>query len=396
MRLVDDRRGVDHTVETAEEGRIRRAPVGLRYVAAVTVLLTAAGSNAAVEQARQLHVTPSPAGRVVSADRRIACGRDCSSSYAGGRVVALAAVAAPGASFKGWTGDCVGTAPRCAVVMDRNVRVGALFVRRRVRLTLTVSGSGSIYSEPERLACGAIGGRCTASFGSGTLVILSPVPSENSTFRAWGAACKGKGRRACSLRVTGLTEVNAAFESSVAGEGPQRLGLDVTGARVSSRPSGLACPARCSAFFPPGTLVTLRGSGRYTWGGACTGLATACLVVADRSHNVTVAGPAPPPPPPPAGPPPPAPARSFGLDLSVSGRGVVLGGRRIHCGRTARTVLACAARFRGGERVQLRAVPARGSRFVRWGGACRGRDKRCTVRVSAPKIATAIFGRRAG
>jgi hypothetical protein len=338
-----------------------------------------------------MRVTPSPVGSVVSADRGIVCGRDCSASYADGRLVQLAAAAAPGASFTGWTGDCVGTAPRCAVIMDRSVRVGAAFVRKRVQVNLTVSGSGSIYSEPERLACGAIGGRCTASFASGTTVILSPVSAESSTFRAWGGACRAKARRACSLRVTRLIEVNAAFESSVAGEGPQRLALDVTAARVSSRPGGLACPSRCSAFFPPATLVTLHGAGRYAWGGACTGVATECMVVADRSHNVTASGTAPPPPPP---PPPRPPASTVAVDVTVSGRGVVLGGRRIHCGRTARTLLQCTARYRRGERVRLRAVPARRSRFVRWGGACRGSDKRCTFQVSGRRIATAIFGRR--
>jgi len=385
--LVDDRRGVDDTVETPVVGRIRRLLVGLGYVAAATVLLNAAGSQAAVEQARQLRVTPTPAGTVVSADGRIACGRRCAASYGAATVRLLRAVAAPGASFKGWRGDCVGTAPRCAVVMDRDVRVGAIFVRNRVRMTLSVSGSGSIYSEPERLACGAIGGRCTATFASGTTVILSPVPSESSTFRAWGGACKAKARRACSLRVRRLTEVNAAFESSVAGEGPQRLALDVTSARVSSRPGGLACPSRCSAFFPPGTLVTLHGAGRYTWGGACTGIATECMVVADRSHNVTASGTARPPSPPP-------PASTVAVDVTVSGRGVVLGGRRIRCGRTTRILLECTAPYRRGERVRLRAVPARRSRFVRWGGACRGSDKRCTFRAAGRKIATAVFGRR--
>ena len=129
----------------------------------------------------------------------------------------------------------------------------------------------------------------------------------------------------------------------------------------------------------------------YAWGGACTGLATDCLVVADRSHVVTADG----RPQPPAAPRP-SPTRSFGLAVSVSGRGLVLDGRTLRCGRTARAARECAAVYRRGEPVRIRAVPARLSRFVGWGGACRSRDKRCTVRMTAPKIAIAIFGRRRG
>jgi hypothetical protein len=43
--------------------------------------------------------------------------------------------------------------------------------------------------------------------------------------------------------------------------------------------------------------------------------------------------------------------------------------------------------------VTLTAAPARGSRFVRWQGACRGTKRFCVVRMSAPATAVAVFAK---
>ena len=42
----------------------------------------------------------------------------------------------------------------------------------------------------------------------------------------------------------------------------------------------------------------------------------------------------------------------------------------------------------------LRATPARGMRFVRWSGACRGRG-RCVVTLGSAKTVRAQFARKA-
>jgi hypothetical protein len=61
----------------------------------------------------------------------------------------------------------------------------------------------------------------------------------------------------------------------------------------------------------------------------------------------------------------------------------------ISCGRT------CSAVFFDGQSVTLRARAARGWRFVRWTGACRGARTTCTLRAAARgSVVTATFRRR--
>jgi hypothetical protein len=366
---------------------MRRVAPGLRYVA-VAALVTVAGAGAAPGSPNGLRVSTTGPGTVTSADNRIRCGNDCSAVYRRGKVVALEATPRLNASFERWTGDCVGAAPRCLVAVDRTARVHAVFRGDPVEVSLSVGGPGTVYSEPERLACGASQDRCTADFPSGTTVLLSAVPAGASAFRVWAPPCDGTTAPTCALPVSAPTEISAAFESSPGATEPQRLTLAVFGRQVSSDPPGLACPPSCSSFFPAGTLVTLRGSGRSVWRGACVGSTTVCMVVADRAREVTaslaILGPR---------PPPPAPSRMYGVSVSVSGRGLVVGGK-LRCGRTTGTVFDCAGFYRQGDRLALRAVPTRGSRFVRWGGFCEGRARRCTLRVTAPKIVIATFAKR--
>jgi hypothetical protein len=66
------------------------------------------------------------AGSVTSSPAGINCGATCSASYDDGAGVALAAAAAPGSRFSGWSGDCSGTAS-CLLTMNQARSVTATF-----------------------------------------------------------------------------------------------------------------------------------------------------------------------------------------------------------------------------------------------------------------------------
>jgi Divergent InlB B-repeat domain len=139
---------------------------------------------------------------------------------------------------------------------------------------------------------------------------------------------------------------------------------------------GIACPPACAADWDAGSTVPLeyelQGNDRFVgWRGGCSGTETACAVVMDGPKTVTAV----------FGPP------VYRLAVTVVGRGTVRTSDGARCSRR------CALRLEPGSAVRLTAKPARGFRFVRWGGSCRG-ARACVVRGSAHRSVTAVFRRR--
>jgi len=150
---------------------------------------------------------------------------------------------------------------------------------------------------------------------------------------------------------------------------------------VASNPTGITCGATCSASFTAGTVVTLTaapdtGSTFTGWGGACTGTGT-CAVTLLQAQSVTATFSA-------ATSPSPA---TYILTILKGGTGTGTVGSTpagITCGT------ACSANFNTGTSVSLTAIPAIGSTFTGWGGACTGTGT-CTVSISQAQSATATF-----
>jgi hypothetical protein len=81
----------------------------------------------------------------------------------------------------------------------------------------------------------------------------------------------------------------------------------------------------------------------------------------------------------------------YGVAVAVNGtgRGTVTSSPH---GLTCSSV--CSRDFGDGSTVRFTATPARGSRFIGWGGACTGTKARCTVKVDGAKAVTAAFRQR--
>jgi len=73
-------------------------------------------------------------------------------------------------------------------------------------LSMTVSGSGTVTSNPAGIACSA--GTCSASFPSGTGVTLTP---SGGSLSGWGGACAGTGT--CSVSMTSNRAASATFSA---------------------------------------------------------------------------------------------------------------------------------------------------------------------------------------
>lgn len=372
--------------------RVRRVILICGALAAVVCVALTVPETASAAKGHVLQIRTEGQGVVRSDDRRVVCVR-CSVTYRRGGIVAVTAKPARYFKFKGWTGDCVGSAPRCLVPLDHGASVKAIFEREEGLVDVTVRGSGSVVSQPPDVACG-IGATgpattCFATFPQGDMVRLLAVPTEGQVFDGW-TGCRPGLSGVCHLLVEDSNTVTATFRRAVPEPGPPQLTVVPRGpfaiGQIRSIPAGIDCPQTCAAVFPFRTYVTLHGPVAL-WSGACTG-SGACNLVVD-GPTVVEAHQSPPPPPPPA-------AAGFGLSVSVAGPGRVESRfPRIRCGRARGTQRDCQTFMYDGETVVLRAVPARRGRFVRWSGFCRGQRTRvCRVRATAPKTVLAVFRRR--
>jgi hypothetical protein len=88
------------------------------------------------------------------------------------------------------------------------------------------------------------------------------------------------------------------------------------------------------------------------------------------------------------------PAKVLGLADGVQVLTLVLSGHGTVRGTEIRCHDKCAYERATGSSVALTAKAARGWKFRRWTGACKGRSKRCKVALNATKIVAAGFVKR--
>lgn len=176
--------------------------------------------------------------------------------------------------------------------------------------------------------------------------------------------------------VSGMSRINLAVLAGTAHSlSVTRSGTGI--GSVSSAPSGILCGNDCSQPYADGTTVTLTpttaaGSTFAGWGGACTGTGP-CTLTMTQARSVT------------------ATFTAIPYTLSVvktgTGSGAVSSvAAGLDCGSTCSKVL------NAGTSVTLTAVPATGSKFVGWSGACTGASLSCTVAMSQSRSVTANFG----
>lgn len=240
----------------------------------VSVLLAGAGSGV---------VTSTPAG--------IDCGSDCTSTFASGPV-ALAAVAAPGSAFAGFSGDAdcsdgvltLAAATTCVATFDLAAGSATLTV------AVAGSGSGTVVGTPPGISCP---GACAASYPVPSRVELTAIAAPGSDFVGWS------GHPDCAdgmVDLFGDTHCTATFDPEPPPAPAYTLTLDFQGgglATVTSNPAGALCEEDCTVSFPQGTTVDLFVrplEGTFTgWGGDCgAGTAISATVTLDSDKTCTV------------------------------------------------------------------------------------------------------------
>ncbi len=154
------------------------------------------------------------------------------------------------------------------------------------RLTIGMQGTGASrgsvrMTSPTAFECAQA---CSLQLDRGLAVTLVARPAAGARFAGWKGACTG--RSACVVTLDAARSVIATF-----GAPSFRLTVGVGGkGRVSSSPSGLACPSRCSASFRASSNVRLRATASpgfvfVRWSGSCQGKSR-CVVKLDGNRSV--------------------------------------------------------------------------------------------------------------
>ncbi|MBI4742682.1 MAG: hypothetical protein HY777_14285 [Betaproteobacteria bacterium] len=318
-------------------------------------------------------------------------------SFDSGTTVTLTATAATDSTFDGWTGAAgCSTATTCVVTMDAAHTVTAKFSGISVsQFLITVArlgkGSGVVTSVPAGIDCGG-SGTCDGSFTVGAPIVLKAVPAAGNSFTGWSGCTNNPSTSMdCVLTVTAedirkygssfaitATFTQAAADVRTMTVTKQGMGTgSISSTSVPANAKQVDCGGTCSVDFTTGATVTLSvtagaGSSFAGWRGACSGLATTCVVTMETGKSVIAT----------------FDLNAISVDKAGDGAGIVTsqpGG--ISCGTS------CSAYFRDQPSVVLSATPSSGSVFAGWGGPCSGTSAACTVGTSVPQKANATFSK---
>jgi len=144
-------------------------------------------------------------GTVASDVPGLQCTESCTTTWNADTNLVLTATPGDGARFVRWSGACNGSFS-CSVRTSSDATATALFAPARYRLSVAVSGKGTVRSSTGSVTCAR---RCSASVSSYTPIRLTARASTGWKLKSWGGACHGV--RGCTVPMSGNTAVRATF-----------------------------------------------------------------------------------------------------------------------------------------------------------------------------------------
>jgi hypothetical protein len=156
----------------------------------------------------QVHLTVAikGAGTISSDVPGVECAVTCGTDWDAGTKVSLTPTPGNGLRFLRWTGDCAGTAT-CDLSLDATRTVSATFVPATFRLTVSVTGRGTVRSNPGGIVCRP---RCKFAFTSFKPVKLTAKPAKGWRLKSWTGGCHGK-NAGCTVPMTAAASAHVVF-----------------------------------------------------------------------------------------------------------------------------------------------------------------------------------------
>jgi hypothetical protein len=169
-------------------------------------------------QPSRVKVTSAGLGHINIYGYWVPCGLGCAEVTLGSNVQ-LIPKAAPGYRFLEWAGDCVGSSVPCALKVELDRNIAAIFTPAFSLSALTV-GEGLVSTMPlgvdsTFVYVNANGANCAAgcqtTIDAGLTITISATPELGYRFTHWEGACAGV-EPVCSLQMNENYSVKAFFE----------------------------------------------------------------------------------------------------------------------------------------------------------------------------------------
>jgi Divergent InlB B-repeat domain len=160
-----------------------------------------------LDRQAQFQLTISGPGRVVSDVPGLDCTQTCTTTWNAGTRLGLTPIPARGARLVRWSGACAGASQCFATAGEGASGATAVFAAATYRVSVRVSGRGSVRSSTPGIACP---GRCASQFSSYTPLRLSATPRRGWKLKGWSGACRGT-RSTCTLPMSANASARAIF-----------------------------------------------------------------------------------------------------------------------------------------------------------------------------------------
>src|SRR4051794_20068534 len=350
------------------------------------VTMTAARAVTATFKLNQVALTVTKkgtsAGTVKSTPAGIECGAKCSANFDEGSTVTLIGTPGPSTEPAQWSGcTSIDAENKCLVTMSAAKGVTATFSHPQFPLSVNKvgPGNGTVTSTPlTGIDCGPI---CSAGFDQGSTVTLSSKSGVNTEAVQWSGCDTINGANECEVTMSGARSVTATYKAKA---GIPVYAVSVikggTGSgTVTSSVGPIDCGATCSTEVVSKTKVTLvaipaPGSAFDHWSGGTCAKSEPCERTINSSRTVKAVFNA-------------TGNRTLTIAIAGTGAGTVKSkAMGIECSAS------CSPSIAAGTKITLTAVPATGSTFSGFSGACSGNGP-CKVQMSEAQGVTATFAK---